>query len=147
MKDNRKVIIKNQLLKKVRNNLRKILITSVYDQIEIYQNFINLYGDLFELTLEEQKEVYFLQSSKQKLEGTLNNSICVCALCTKDDRDMVYIKSHDIWYCTKCQDKEYIWYQEMGSEEVNPNRGFIKAYKQQKLANSQKKENERQQVR
>ena len=71
-----------------------------------------------------------MQGSPHELIRALNRSICVCSLCTKDDRDMVYIKSHDEWYCTKCQDKNYIWYPEMGSEENNINRGFIKVHKQ-----------------
>jgi len=42
---------------------------------------------------------------------------------------MVYIKSQDMWYCTKCQDKGDICSPWMKSEEKNPNRGFIKAAK------------------
>jgi len=49
--------------------------------------------------------------------SSLNRSIWVYYICTKNDRDMVYIKSHDEWYCTKCQDKNYIWNSSMVSEE------------------------------
>ena len=130
MKKNRRVIIKNEKLKKIRYNLRKILILSTYDQIEIYRNFSYLYWDAHNLTDDEEKESLSLEARKRNLRNALDDSICLCSLCGKDNRDMVYIKSHKIWYCTKCQDKKYIWYPWMGSEEVNPNRGFIKAHKE-----------------
>jgi hypothetical protein len=55
--------------------------------------------------LENPSYAYFLEGTRQELLHSLSDSICVCSICQKDDRDMVYIKSHDTWYCTKCQDK------------------------------------------
>jgi ribosomal protein L37AE/L43A len=140
MKNNRRVIIKDEKLKKIRYNLRKVLILSTYDQIEIYRNFSYLYWDAHNLTDDEEKESLSLEARKRNLRDTLNDSICVCSLCSKDNRDMVYIKSHKIWYCTKCQDKGDIWYPWIGSEEVNPNRGFIKAHKERIKLEKLKKE-------
>lgn len=42
---------------------------------------------------------------------------------------MVYIKSHDEWYCTKCQDKNYIWNSSMVSEEERPQPNYTSFYK------------------
>ncbi|MFX0032250.1 MAG: hypothetical protein ACFE8E_12390 [Candidatus Hodarchaeota archaeon] len=58
-----------------------------------------------------------------------NRFLRVCSICQKDDRDMVYIKSHDTWYYTKCQDKNYIWNPSMVSEEVRPLPNYTSFYK------------------
>ncbi len=129
MKDNRRVILKTERFRKIRFNLRRIIIDSVYDEIEILRNYLKLYRAILESTPKEQKEVFFLQGTKQELIRALNRSICVCSICTKDDRDMVYIKSHNEWYCTKCQDKNYIWNSSMVSEEERPQPNYTSFYK------------------
>ncbi len=132
MKDERRVIIRNEQLKKLRNNLREIIIRAVYDEIEILRNFDSLYEGWLELTQEEQKEVAYLQGTKHSLSRALNNSICVCPLCTQSDKDMVYIADHEIWYCIECQEKGLIWYPSHGSEEDRRQHDYINWYYEQK---------------
>ena len=69
MKNNRRVIIKNEKLKKIRYNLRKIIILSTYDQIEIYRNFSYLYWDAHNLTSDEEKESLSLETRILKLRN------------------------------------------------------------------------------
>ena len=132
LKHEKKVIIRNERLKKLRNNLRQIIILAVYDEIEILRNFDSLYEGWLELTQEEQKEVAYLQGTKHELLSLLNNSICVCPLCTKEDKDIVYIPDHKTWYCIECQDKGLIWYPSHGSEEDRRQHDYINCYYEQK---------------
>ena len=92
LKDEKKIIIRNQKLRKVRNNLREIIIRVVYDEIDILRNYSSLYGAILDLTPEEQKEVFYLEGTKRKLQGALNRSICVCPLCTQNIK---------IWFINK----------------------------------------------
>jgi len=132
LKDEKKIIIRNEKLRKVRNSLREIIISAVYDEIEILRNYSNLYGAILDLTPEEQKEVFYLEGTKRRLRGALNRSICVCPLCTQSDRDMVYIPLYEMWYCVECQEKDLIWYHPMGSEEDRRQHDYINYYLEQK---------------
>jgi hypothetical protein len=132
MKDKRRVIIRNERLKKIRNNLREIIIRSVYDEIEILSTFSSLYEAVLDLSPEEQKEVFYLEGTKHELSRALSKSICVCPLCTQSDKDMVYISDHDTWYCIECQEKDLIWYPSHGSEEDRRQHDYINWYLEQK---------------
>ncbi len=132
MKDERRIIIHNERLKKIRNNLREIIIKAVYDEIHILSTYSSLYGAILELTPEERKEVYFLEGTKHQLRSALRKSICVCPLCTHSDRDMVYIPLHETWYCIECQEKDLIWYPSHGSEEDRRQHDYINWYYEQK---------------
>ncbi|MHA2394177.1 MAG: hypothetical protein ACXAEX_19760 [Promethearchaeota archaeon] len=132
LKHEKKIIIRNELLRKIRNNLRQILIRSVYDEIEILRNYASLYDDWSELSSEEQKESTHLQAIKHELFSLLSNSICVCPLCTQQDKDMVYIPDHKMWYCTECQEKGLIWYPSHGSEEDRRQHDYVNWYLEQK---------------
>ncbi|MFX1470577.1 MAG: hypothetical protein ACFFB8_18175 [Promethearchaeota archaeon] len=132
MRDERKIIIRNERLRKIRNNLREIIIRAVYDEMEILQNFDNLYQDWSSLTPEEQSESGILQAKITNLFSLLSKSICACPLCTQTDKDMVYIDLYETWYCTECQEKDLIWYHPMGSEEDKKQHDYINYYYEQK---------------
>ena len=132
MKDDRKIIIRNEKLRKIRNNLREIIIRAVYDEIEILRNYTNLYEPWLDLTPKEQKEVAYLQGTKTELSSLLSKSICACPLCTQTDKDMVYIDLYETWYCIECQEKDLIWYHPMGSEEDKRQHDYINYYYEQK---------------
>ncbi|MFX1324361.1 MAG: hypothetical protein ACFE8N_05355 [Promethearchaeota archaeon] len=36
----------------------------------------------------------------------MDYSKCVCPICTHQDKNMVYVPNHKIWYCTECQVKD-----------------------------------------
>ncbi len=132
LKHEKKIIIRNEGLKKLRNNLRQIIIRAVYDEIQILQNFDNLYEDWLSLTPEEQKESAILQGKITNLFSLLSKSICVCHLCTQSDKDMVFIPLYETWYCVECQEKDLIWYHPMGSEEDRRQHDYINYYLKQK---------------
>ena len=132
MKNERRIVIKNERLKKIRNNLRQILIRAVWDEIEILSNYADLYGPPLDLPPEEEVELYYLEGTKHKLYSLLRRSICRCPLCTNDDRDMVYIDLHDEWYCVECQDNDRIWYPAHGSEESRRQHDYINYYYEHK---------------
>ena len=54
LKHEKRVIIQNERLKKLRNSLRQILILAVYDEIDILDNFDSLYEAWLDLTPKEQ---------------------------------------------------------------------------------------------
>ncbi|MFX1476751.1 MAG: hypothetical protein ACFFCI_01340 [Promethearchaeota archaeon] len=95
-------------------------------------NYDSLYEAWLDLSPEEQKEVAYLQGTKNQLFRQLNNSICRCPLCTNEDRDMVFIPEHEMWYCTDCQDKGLIWYPSHGSEEDKRQNDYVSWYLEQK---------------
>ena len=130
LKHKKRIIIRNERLRKIRNNLREILIKSVYDEIEILRNFDNLY-DWSSLTPEEENESAILEGRITNLFSLLSKSICSCPLCTNDDRDMVYIPDHETWYCTECQEKDLIWDPSHGSEENRSQHDYINWYLEQ----------------
>jgi len=104
LKNKKRIIIRNERLKKIRNSLREFWIRLVYDEMDILQNFYNLY-DWSDLSLEEKNESGILQGKITNLFGLISKSICSCPLCTNTDRDMVYIPDHETWYCIECQKK------------------------------------------
>lgn len=132
LKHEKRVIIQNKRLRKLRNSLRQILILAVYDEIDILDNFDSLYEAWLDLKPEEQKEVAYLQGTIHELLTSLNNSICVCPLCTSEDKDMVYIPENETWYCIECQEKGLIWDPSHESEEDRWQHDYINMYHEQK---------------
>jgi hypothetical protein len=59
---------------------------------------------LDELSVAELKRYRKIQDLGNKLSSAAGRSICSCITCGKGDRDMVYNKSYDAWYCTECYD-------------------------------------------
>ena len=132
MKDERQIVIKNEQLRNIRNNLRKIFIRALYDEIEILRNYASLYSTSLELPLEEEVELYYLQGTKHKLFSLLSRSICQCALCSNQEKDMIYIEIHDEWYCVECHENDRIWYPAHGSSENRWQHDYINMYYEQK---------------
>jgi len=132
MKDERKIVIKTEQLKRIRNNLRRILIKAVYDEIEILRNYASLYSSPNELPPEEEVELYYLQGTKHELSSLISKSICECPICSSQDKDMVYIDFHKEWYCVECYENDRIWYPVHGSSENRWQNDYINMYYEQK---------------
>jgi len=77
-------------------------------------------------------ELHYLEGTKHKLHSLKRRSICECPICTKQDRDMVYIESHDVWYCVECYEKNLIWYPSHGSAEDRWQNDYINMYYEMK---------------
>ena len=128
MKDERKIVIRSEKLQKIRNNLRQILIRALYDEIEILGNYANLYAPPLELPPEEEVELYYLQGTRHKLFSLLCISICQCSSCASQDKDMVFIEFHGMWYCIDCYENDRIWYPSHGSAEDRWQNDYINYY-------------------
>jgi len=132
MKDERKIVIKTERLRKIRNNLREILIQAIYNEIDILRAFANLYPPPLELPPEEEVELYYLQGTKHELYSLKRKSICECPVCSKQDRDMIYIDFHEEWYCVECYENDRIWYPTHGSSENRYQNDYINMYYEMK---------------
>ena len=122
MKDKRAIIIKDPKLRKVRNNLRAILLRAVTDRL------INLLdereklagGAIDDLSPSELSQYRALQKQESQLSMSADKSICKCIACGKADRDMVYNKPYRAWYCTECYGMERSYAQERAKSKTRP---------------------------
>lgn len=110
MRDKRAIIIKDPRLQKIRNNLRGVIIQAYHAQWkEIHDKwrayFFNSDGsrrDIDDLSPVELRQFRELQEQENNLSNSLDRSILICVACGKADRDMVYNKAYNAWYCTEC---------------------------------------------
>lgn len=97
MKKKRQIQIKNPALRKIRNNLRNLIIAACSKQLsEITLKSEQLIG-----RGEHQLE-WELNDSWWRIERSLRASICKCPSCFRSDRDMIYNPKSKEWYCLKC---------------------------------------------
>ena len=130
MKNERKIIIESEQLQNIRNSFRKVLILAVWDEIDILEKYASLYPPPLDLPPEELAELHYLEGTIHKLNSLKRRSICEC--CTKQDRDMVYIESHEVWYCVECQEDNLIWHPSHGSAEDRWQNDYINMYYEMK---------------
>ena len=107
MKKARTIIIRNPKLRKIRNNLRKILILENVargEKISAREREISLDkdGKLRSLTTGELREASRLFRESSKYSTSLRDSICFCELCLSTDKDMSYIPRFRRWFCVDC---------------------------------------------
>ena len=106
MKRHVKIIIRNELLKNLRDNLRKVIINALNHQIS---NIDEKYEDLFDVVAETgdiPDELADLEEKKQLLNRSFNESICICNICQKMDKDMVYATRPAEWFCIDCYENK-----------------------------------------
>lgn len=132
MKDERKIIIRNERLRKIRNNLREILIQAIWAEDEVLRTYSSLYPPPSELPPDELAELYYLEGTRHKLSRLKSRSICQCACCSNQENDMIYIEIHDQWYCVECHDNDRIWYPAHGSAENKYQHDYINMYYEMK---------------
>lgn len=89
------IIIKSPRLQKIRNNLFDEM-----DKISLYED--GRPKSVRYMTSDEKSRFRTLQEEQNRLKDLANRSICKCVACGKADRDMVYNKAYDAWYCTEC---------------------------------------------
>lgn len=114
MRDKRAIIIKSPRLQKVRNNLRIILMKAVtqkliellHERKKIEVTTDGVYRSTRDFSPDELKQFRHLQDQENILSDLANRSICTCIACGSPDRDMVYNKAYDAWYCTECYGME-----------------------------------------
>ena len=110
MRDKRAIIIKSPRLQKIRNNLRLLLLKAARTERErLYKEWRGfLVGSegkrhsIKEFSQDKLEQFRNLQEQEEILKSISDRSICKCIACGKADRDMVYNKAYDAWYCTDC---------------------------------------------
>jgi len=110
MRDKRAIIIKDPRLRKVRDNLRRIFLEAVSLKWRELNNKrkqlkFNIDGTrrvLDDFSSDELQDYRAYQTQQNELRKLADKSICKCNACGKADRDMVYNKAYNAWYCTEC---------------------------------------------
>ena len=112
MRDKRAIIIKSPKLQKIRNNLRVVFYQAARLKRKRFHDKGEslFFGDdggrksLYDLAPSDLKLFRDFQNQESSITDMINRSILSCVTCGKGDRDMVYNKSYDAWYCTECCD-------------------------------------------
>jgi hypothetical protein len=105
------IIIKNEKLRKIRDNLRQLWINAAVEKkMELRNRQRELLDEEVKgckSTIEAKQEYKRLEKEKWSIERPLRRSICECQICNKDDRDMVYTPVIKAWFCTKCYAQQH----------------------------------------
>lgn len=124
MKKKRTIIIKDPRLRKIRNNLRSLILEAIksiqhrlLDEIEVIENTNGYFNFDNADLIERNKE---LGTQKQLLDRQVNASIIFCPVCFKSDRDMTYNPVRETWFCTECYTKLQRGFTEEGNPEEFP---------------------------
>ena len=106
MKEKRTIIIRNALLRELRNNLRKIILKAVG---EVHLRYIKSKGKILR---DIEDKLYYRPKEKLEknkasiLEKALRNdmekSICYCDICKSSEKDMTYNPHTKGWFCIDC---------------------------------------------
>lgn len=109
MKKYKIIFIKNPVLRKIRNNLRALIIHAYEDQVRFLRGLRDGFDSDF-ITPKEEVEQGLIYTEILELQEALRKSICQCGTCGSHDNDMIYIPSLDAWHCVKCDSRKVIWY-------------------------------------
>lgn len=122
LKKKKTIIVQNSHLRKIRNNLRNIIISAssveksrIHNKEEKLRKKKNFYENE---TL--QKEDKDLNDQYWAIETPLRASILLCPVCFKSDKDMTYNPVRKTWYCTDCYEVLKKGNQERGTPEEFP---------------------------
>lgn len=115
MRDKRAIIIKDSRLRKIRNNLRLLWLKAMsakwnrlFDEMDrLSKNDDGSIKSVKYMTPEDKARFRALQEEQSQLRSMADRSICKCVACAKANRDMVYNKAYDAWYCIECYGKEH----------------------------------------
>ncbi|KKL09197.1 hypothetical protein LCGC14_2568270 [marine sediment metagenome] len=107
MKRARTIIIRDPKLRKIRDNLRKILILESVARVKELSDRrreirFDKNGEFRSLTTGEQREANRLFREYSKYSTSRKDSICFCELCLSTDKDMSYIPRFKRWFCVDC---------------------------------------------
>ena len=116
MKNKRIIKIKNPKLQKLRNNLREIWLAALasqwrkyFDELEKVEKTERGYWrkNYTQKQLEREDELVEKQRELDRLE---DSSICKCPSCNASEKDMIYNRPLEMWYCTSCYQKMIDFY-------------------------------------
>ncbi len=107
MKKKKIIAYKDERIKKIAINLRKLLRDVVLD-------YDSRLGDLSLKAWKQQNKSksQSIQEQREELLRALSKSICMCPTCRKSDRDMIFNPFVEKWWCAQC-------YQDMKDTYLN----------------------------
>ncbi|MFX1328809.1 MAG: hypothetical protein ACFE91_11835 [Promethearchaeota archaeon] len=109
MKNKRTIIIKNPHLRRIRNNLRLLLIEACgikQRKLQKEKERIKQIPEYFENHPPELlNRVKELNDQFWEIERPLRASILLCPVCFQTDKDMTYNPMRKTWYCSECYEK------------------------------------------
>jgi len=122
MNSKRATVVTNPRLRKIRNNLRSLIISAcseekskILDEEEKLRENHDFYdNDKY------RKLSRALNDRSWAIEGPLRASILLCPACFKSDRDMIYNPVRKVWYCTDCYELLKQRNEERGTPEEFP---------------------------
>jgi hypothetical protein len=125
LKKKRIISIRNPTLRKIRDNLRSLI-------LEVHKSFQHKLADKRSLIRKEISEnpekdtetlyeqIGNLSRELQENRRLLYESIVVCPVCFKSNKDMTYNPVHKTWFCTDCYEVLKKGNQERGTPEEFP---------------------------
>lgn len=124
MKVKRTIIIRNQHLRRLRNNLRSLLTEACgaeQGRLQGEKEKLMAVPDYFDNPPPELlKQVKELNDQFWAIETPLRESILLCPACFQSDRDMTYNPVRKEWYCTGCYAELKKGFTEEGQPEQFP---------------------------
>ncbi|MFX1490266.1 MAG: hypothetical protein ACFFBI_14035 [Promethearchaeota archaeon] len=125
MNKKRTIAIKDLRLRKIRDNLRSLIIEAsksvqhklMGKQERLTKKIIEGRGVNLE-SLHDQSRL--IEKEMQLIDRQINASIAFCPVCFKADRDMTYNPVRKVWYCTECYENLKKSYAEEGEPEEFP---------------------------
>ena len=123
MKHKKAIKIKDPKLQKIRNNLRSILIKFALDkESRLRKELTSLWRDESgNPTPQEYYEVSLGASRRPvremgEIKKILDRSICMCPVCGRSNRDMIFNPVTKVWFCVHCYglNREYYKHTEDG---------------------------------
>jgi hypothetical protein len=110
MRDKRAIIIKSPQLQRVRNGFRNLLLkinsekwNKIFDEMDKLRFDSNgIRRTIDDFSEDEIRQYRIFQKEQAGLRNVADRSICKCITCGASDRDMIYNRSYDAWYCIQC---------------------------------------------
>ncbi len=107
MKKKRTISIKDPKLRKIRNNLRLLLIRATSAEWRKYfdeQHRLNtdLDGNIRNLSESKKPRTAELTRKMNEIKRIVEASIIQCPVCRKIDKDMIFNPELKEWYCIQC---------------------------------------------
>ncbi|MEJ2248590.1 MAG: hypothetical protein P8Y70_13195 [Candidatus Lokiarchaeota archaeon] len=109
--------LRNERLKGIRTNLRRLLIQSVANEQSKYSDALS------ELDVENPADDQKYRENHEKwweLERLIRKSICQCPVCKRSDKNMTYNPYYDTWFCNDCYLLNQKYYRKEGKFEWYP---------------------------
>ncbi len=114
MKGQRTVKVKHPTLRALRNNLRLAIISAVKDK---YNLISEEWRSLVDPTGMQREIAHNLHDERSSLIQALERSICICPVCNKTDRDMIYFPLFKSWVCINCfESRHEYWEKELNDK-------------------------------